>query len=236
MSRVMPPSARQAKRDARGVEVPRLEAGDRLDQKTFHARYEAMPPGTRAELVGGIVYMPSPLKLPHGGCHVLLSRWLDQYAEATDGVEAFDNATSILGPDSEPQPDLSLVIAPDRGGQTRAVDDYMVGPPELVVEIASGTESYDLHAKNARLRAGRCEGVRRRGPQAPPGAVVRPPPREAGGRRTRRGRGLPVARLPRPPARPRRPARPRPTPGAGGAGGRARLPRTRRVRREAGRR
>ena len=38
-----------------------LVEGQRLDQPTFHALYEAMPPGTRAELIDGVVYMPSPL-------------------------------------------------------------------------------------------------------------------------------------------------------------------------------
>ena len=37
-----------------------LVEGQRLDQPTFHALYEAMPPGTRAELIDGVVYMPSP--------------------------------------------------------------------------------------------------------------------------------------------------------------------------------
>jgi hypothetical protein len=37
-----------------------LENGDHLDQPTFHARYQAMPEHCRAELIGGIVYMPSP--------------------------------------------------------------------------------------------------------------------------------------------------------------------------------
>ncbi len=36
--------------------LPPLEAGQRLDQPTFHERYQAMPPNTRAELVGGVVY------------------------------------------------------------------------------------------------------------------------------------------------------------------------------------
>jgi hypothetical protein len=36
--------------------VPRtLVEGQRLDQPTFHALYEAMPPGTRAELIDGVV-------------------------------------------------------------------------------------------------------------------------------------------------------------------------------------
>ena len=45
--------------------VAPLENGDHLDQKTFHARYEAMPEDCRAELIGGIVYMASPQKAPH---------------------------------------------------------------------------------------------------------------------------------------------------------------------------
>jgi hypothetical protein len=37
-----------------------LVAGQRLSQPAFHKRYEPMPPETRAELVGRVVYMPSP--------------------------------------------------------------------------------------------------------------------------------------------------------------------------------
>jgi hypothetical protein len=41
---------------SRTVDTPRaLVEGQRLDQPTFHALYEAMPPGTRAELIGGVV-------------------------------------------------------------------------------------------------------------------------------------------------------------------------------------
>lgn len=46
---------------------PPLLAGERLEQPTFHRRYEAMPEGIWAELVGGIVRMPSPLFDDHGG-------------------------------------------------------------------------------------------------------------------------------------------------------------------------
>jgi hypothetical protein len=31
-------------------------AGQRLDQPAFHALYAAMPPGTQAELLDGVVY------------------------------------------------------------------------------------------------------------------------------------------------------------------------------------
>src|SRR5713226_3582698 len=89
----------------RKASLPPLEAGDRLDQKTFHARYEAMPEGTRAELVGGVVYMPSPLKRRHGRMHGRLVQWLCDYEDATPGTEAYDNASTLIDPESEPQPD-----------------------------------------------------------------------------------------------------------------------------------
>jgi hypothetical protein len=46
--------------------LPPLEAGQLLDQPTFHDRYAAMPPSTRAELIGGVVHMPSPMVRDHG--------------------------------------------------------------------------------------------------------------------------------------------------------------------------
>jgi hypothetical protein len=33
-----------------------LVEGQRLDQPTFHALYEAMPPGIRAELIDGVLH------------------------------------------------------------------------------------------------------------------------------------------------------------------------------------
>jgi Uma2 family endonuclease len=60
----------------------------------------------------------------------------------------FDNVTVILGPHSEPQPDACVIIEPGCGGQSRLnEDDYIEGPPELIVEVASSSESYDLHEK-----------------------------------------------------------------------------------------
>src|SRR5436309_11234578 len=93
--------------------LPPLENGDQLDQKTFHARYEAMPEDCRAELIGGIVYMASPQKLPHSRAHRLVVRWLDEYAEATPGTDTLLNNTQILGPESEPEPDACLFITPE---------------------------------------------------------------------------------------------------------------------------
>src|SRR4051812_41568068 len=97
--------------------LPPLQNGDHLDQKTFHERYEAMP-GVHAELIGGIVFMSSPQKSPHGRYHFTFNHWLGEYEKATLGTEGMVYATSILATDSEPQPDACLLILPEYGGQT----------------------------------------------------------------------------------------------------------------------
>src|SRR5919109_4023307 len=128
--------------------LPPLEAGDHLDQATFHARYEAMPPDFRAELIGGIVFVPSPLRSEHGVSHALVMGWLTNYWGATPGTEVRENATAILGDESEPQPDAALIIEPESGGQSSVSEDgYATGLPELIVEVASSSESIDLHRK-----------------------------------------------------------------------------------------
>jgi Uma2 family endonuclease len=130
------------------VPLPRLEAGDHLDQATFHAYYTAMPATFRAELIGGVVVVPSPLSWDHGVYHAYVMTWLGTYAIATPGTQTGDNATTILGPTSEPQPDAALIIEPACGGQTGlSADGYVTGAPELLVEVASSSAAIDLHAK-----------------------------------------------------------------------------------------
>jgi Putative restriction endonuclease len=142
-------TATHQKRLARSTQgLPPLENGDRLDQPTFHARYTAMPEQVRAELIGGIVYMSSPLKRRHGRYGFRLIHWLGEYELATPGTEGLENTTHILGPRSEPEPDGCLIILPECGGQTWEDEDgYVNGPPELVGEISYASESIDLHAK-----------------------------------------------------------------------------------------
>jgi len=147
MASAIRPKRRHSKPTEPEPAIPPLENGDHLDQKTFHERYEAMPEDTRAELIGGIVYMGSPLKRPHGRHHLKLGTWLTIYEEATPGTEAHDSTTTILDPDNEPQPDLSLVIVAEGFAQTHDVEEYIAGAPELVLEIASSTEAIDLHRK-----------------------------------------------------------------------------------------
>jgi hypothetical protein len=135
--------------------LPPLVAGQRLDQATFHERYEAMPPGTWAELVGGIVYLPSPLRFERGGTDEVLGYWLTHYRRFTPGLQSGVNVTTKLGDYGEPQPDRQLRIPFERGGQARVVDGYVTGPPELVAEVARSSRPFDLgRKKDDYVRAG----------------------------------------------------------------------------------
>jgi len=49
------------RKSARLREAPPLENGARLSSREFLRRYEAMPELKKAELVKGVVYMPSPV-------------------------------------------------------------------------------------------------------------------------------------------------------------------------------
>jgi hypothetical protein len=139
--------------------LPLLFNGDRMTQAEFHRRYEAYPDDVKIELVGGIVYMPSPLRWPHGSYHVKLSFALELYCQATPGVESGIDATAILGEESEPRPDLTLRLGREYGGRSRLNEnEYVVGPPELLAEVAHSSRAIDMNQKRQDYeRAGICE-------------------------------------------------------------------------------
>ena len=139
--------------------IPPLENGDTLTRAEFERRYEAMPHLKKAELIEGVVYVPSPVRHRyHGHQHAHLISWLGHYEAHTPGVEVSDNVTVRLDLDNEPQPDALLFIDPACGGHALIdADGYIEGAPELVAEVASSSVSYDLHAK---LRVYRRNGVR----------------------------------------------------------------------------
>lgn len=139
------------------IEEPPLEAGDHLTRCEFERRYQARPDIKKAELIEGVVYMPSPVRVKrHGQPHSHIVTWLGTYAAATPGVHVADNATVRLDPMNEPQPDALLWLEHSAYGRSRvSEDDYLEGAPELIVEIAASSASYDLHEKmRAYLRNG----------------------------------------------------------------------------------
>ena len=129
--------------------TPPLNAGDRLSRAEFERRYQAHPEITKAELIEGVVHMPSPVHFTlHSQPHVDIITWLGLYRAATPGVIGGDNATVRLDYENVVQPDALLRLEPALGGRSRVTeDDYLAGPPELVVEIAASSASYDLHDK-----------------------------------------------------------------------------------------
>jgi hypothetical protein len=124
-----------------------LVEGQRLDQVTFHERYEAMPAGTRAELINGVVHMPSPVGHQHARAQVPTLVWLSYYQENTPGVDVLDNASTVLSPKGEPQPDAQLRILPECGGRTQTDRRFIRGVPELIVEVSHATRYTDLGPK-----------------------------------------------------------------------------------------
>jgi Uma2 family endonuclease len=132
-----------------GDKIPPLHAGDRLSRVEFERRYEAHPEIKKADLIDGVVYMPSPTRFPeHAEPHAQMIAWLVMYSAATPGVRSGDNATVRLDLENEVQPDALLRLEPELGGRSRVTEDgYLKGPPELVLEIAASSASYDLHMK-----------------------------------------------------------------------------------------
>ena len=134
--------------------VPELCAGDVLTRAEFERRYRSMPHLKKAELIEGVVYMGSPVRyLHHGRPDRLLSAWLSFYEERTPGLDSGANSTLRLDLDNEVQPDLLLRLPERAGGHSRiAAEDYLEGAPELVIEVAASSVSYDLHQKLAVYR------------------------------------------------------------------------------------
>jgi Uma2 family endonuclease len=135
--------------------TPPLESGDRLTRLEFHRRYDACPGIKKAELIEGVVYVPSPLRArDHGNPHAHAMGWMAVYAASHPGVSASDNASVLLDIDNEPQPDSCLRYV-EGGSSSLDAEGYIQGPPEFIFEVAASSTSIDMHAKkNAYRRNG----------------------------------------------------------------------------------
>jgi hypothetical protein len=129
--------------------TPPLENGDRLTRAEFERRYDAMPGLKKAELIEGVVYMPSPVRIQrHSSPHFNLVSWMGHYRWATPGVLGGDNGSIRLDMDNMPQPDAFLMVLPSHGGRAHlSEDDYVERGPELIAEVAASSVSFDLNAK-----------------------------------------------------------------------------------------
>lgn len=140
-----------------------LHCGDKVAQSEFHQAYSAMPEVFKAELIGGMVFEPSPLSLEHSDINGLLIAAFLAYASRSRALQVGDNATVILSPEDEVQPDAFLRVLPEYGGRSKNTSrkdpkisrkalKYVKGAPELVVEVAQSSRAIDLHFKKERYR------------------------------------------------------------------------------------
>jgi Uma2 family endonuclease len=128
--------------------IPLLENGDRLTREEFHRRYAAMPKKVKAELIKGVVRLKNRVTATHAVANAQMIGILGIYSFQTFGTSLVNHATFILDRKNEFQPDCLLRIEETLGGKSWINDDdYLEGAPELIVEIASSTASYDLHDK-----------------------------------------------------------------------------------------
>jgi hypothetical protein len=108
-----------------------------------------MPHLKKAELIEGVVYVGSPIRFDRhseqsGGMVTVIGF----YRAGTPGTRGGNGSTVILEGDNEPQPDALMLLEKWAGGSAVVNDDgYVEGPPELVVEVAASSASYDLHDK-----------------------------------------------------------------------------------------
>ena len=132
-----------------------IENGAVMPREMFHRVYAECEDYERVELIEGVVYMPSPIKIVgHAREQKLALRWLVGYEETRDGdVEAMGSGSVLLDAQNEPIPDAMLYyLRPDR-----FEDGYLNGAPELIFEVAYSSVSKELHQKK---RAYERNGVR----------------------------------------------------------------------------
>jgi Uma2 family endonuclease len=128
------------------VTATELITGQKMDVSEFLRRWEDLPDVKFAELIDGIVHVPSPLSLDHARHDTLIIGWLLQYAIATPGCECANNATWTML-DNLPQPDAFLRILPSHGGQSSDKGKYPSGAPELIVELCLTSTEVDFGPK-----------------------------------------------------------------------------------------
>ena len=124
-----------------------FESGDRLSREEFLARWEQMPALKKAELIDGVVYMPSPVSLTHGDYDGLSQLVFNYFAARTPGCQFLPNTTWLMM-ESAPQPDSCLCWLPP-SGEIKTTDGLATGSPGLIVEVALSSRSYDLGPKLA---------------------------------------------------------------------------------------
>src|SRR5437016_799832 len=137
-------------------QIQPLRAGQRLSREEFMRRWEAMPELKFAELINGVVYMPSPQTSDHGRTEIRVHTWLGTYVAFTPGCDCGSQSTWLMQ-QSAPQPDSYLWVLPEYGGQSSIQGKYHSGAPEFAAEICYSSAAYDLGVKKVLYQKARVQ-------------------------------------------------------------------------------
>lgn len=123
-----------------------FENGDVMSREQFHRLYSACEGLERVELIEGVVYLPSPIRVKgHAEEQMLVLEWLAAYAAGKPSLRVSPPGSVFLDDDNEPEPDAMLY----RETPDSYRDGYLAKAPELIVEIAATSAARDLHQKKA---------------------------------------------------------------------------------------
>ncbi len=132
--------------------LSRVEVAERMTAKDFFRR---APEDRKAELIDGVLIMPSPPSDQHERLQIFLLRLIGEYAERFDLGEVRGSRTAVeLAEDQAPEPDI-LFVAKERAGIIR--DEGVFGSPNLVVEVLSASTA--ANDRGAKFRAYEHAGV-----------------------------------------------------------------------------
>lgn len=131
--------------------LSRVEVAERMTSREFFRR---APEDRKAELIDGVMIVPSPPLDIHERLLIFLIRLLGEFIESYNLGELRGSRTAVeLEEDQTYEPDI-VFVARDRVGIVK--EDGVFGAPDLIVEILSAsTAPYDRGAKfRAYERAG----------------------------------------------------------------------------------
>jgi Uma2 family endonuclease len=133
--------------------LSRVEVVERMTAKEFFRR---APEDRKAELIDGVMIMPSPPTDRHEKLQIFLLRLIGEYAEWLDLGEVRGSSTAVeLAEDQVAEPDVLFVA---RARANIIGDAGVFGAPDLVVEVLSAsTAAYD---RGPKFRAYERAGVR----------------------------------------------------------------------------
>ncbi len=131
--------------------LSRVEVAERMTAREF---FRHAPEDRKAELIDGVMIMPSSPSDKHERLQIFLLRLIGEFVEQHDLGQVQGSRTAVeLAENQAPEPDL-LFVAKDRAHII--TNEGIFGAPDLVIEVLSAsTASYDRGPKfRAYERAG----------------------------------------------------------------------------------